>query len=251
MARPRASGKIVAPSLRRVDVVPLSAFSECLPPGGNEMQQPIWEPIWPIGSARRSAATPSPGAPATSRAHEGDRPASGAASSGGGAGHTGDAGAPGRAGVRLAGEATSPASSTDGREEPTWPAMAIGAAILAVSLLSGFADGPPGTKRSTAQSTATLVARTPTPAISTTTIAGTSLETADYLVNRSRKPDPRPSNEGAVPAANSLPDLKSFRVGLQAGHWKSEEFPDELSGVKGLLGASGEGWNKNAQILAR
>ena len=122
--------------------------------------------------------------------------------------------------------------------------MAIGAAILAVSLLSGFADGPPGTKRSTVQSTATLDARTPTPTISTTTIAGASLETGDYLVNRSRKPDPRPSNEGAVPAANSLPDLKSFRVGLQAGHWKSEEFPDELSGVKGLLGASGEGWNE-------
>lgn len=36
----------------------------------------------------------------------------------------------------------------------------------------------------------------------------------------------------------------STKIALQVGHWKSEEFPDELKRIRGNTGASGGGWSE-------
>lgn len=40
------------------------------------------------------------------------------------------------------------------------------------------------------------------------------------------------------------PDGSPFRVGIQAGHWKTSELPTELASLRTSTGASGSGWRE-------
>ncbi len=40
------------------------------------------------------------------------------------------------------------------------------------------------------------------------------------------------------------------RVGVQAGHWKNDEVPEELSGLRGNTGSSGGGYTERETVLA-
>lgn len=48
----------------------------------------------------------------------------------------------------------------------------------------------------------------------------------------------------ATPEVLSASPGDPLRVGIQAGHWKNEELPEELSGLRGSTGAEGYGWRE-------
>jgi hypothetical protein len=56
------------------------------------------------------------------------------------------------------------------------------------------------------------------------------------------EPTVEPTSEPLV--AMSLPLLTGTRVGIQAGHWKCEEFPAELASLRTSTGAAGKGWRE-------
>src|SRR5688572_316427 len=58
----------------------------------------------------------------------------------------------------------------------------------------------------------------------------------------------------AAPSASPGSSVAGRRVGLQAGHWRSSELPDELRRLRGNTGTSGGGvaeWELNLDVARR
>ncbi len=53
-----------------------------------------------------------------------------------------------------------------------------------------------------------------------------------------------PASEAAAPAPLVKADGAPFRVGIQAGHWKTNELPSELASLRTATGAAGLGWRE-------
>ncbi len=81
---------------------------------------------------------------------------------------------------------------------------------------------------------------TPSGDSSTTTVAGSQTD------------DATSAPSGPTPAPEAVPAPK--RVGIQAGHWKIAQLPDELAGLRTATGTSGGGvaeWELNLDIANR
>lgn len=75
---------------------------------------------------------------------------------------------------------------------------------------------------------------------STLTAVPTAAPTPSPTAAPTAPPAPAPT---AAPQPAQGP---SFRVGIQVGHWKNAELPDELTLLKGSTGAAGSGWTELA-----
>jgi len=65
--------------------------------------------------------------------------------------------------------------------------------------------------------------------------------------------DPTSPAQAAPPAPAPSP-AEPLRVGIQAGHWKASELPDELAALRGSGGAVGDGWREvdvNLDVASR
>ena len=68
--------------------------------------------------------------------------------------------------------------------------------------------------------------------------------TATSLSPTAAAPGPVAAATPSAPAAAPGPSRTPFHVGIQAGHWKEAELPQELASLRGETGAVGNGWKE-------
>lgn len=74
-------------------------------------------------------------------------------------------------------------------------------------------------------------------------IPGTGITPAGAQQSPSFTPDPRPYSEPTpIPTPTARPEGSAPRVGLQVGHWKSKELPEELARLRTSSGAFSDGY---------
>jgi hypothetical protein len=139
--------------------------------------------------------------------------------------------------------ATTPPSS-----ENVITAMATPAALQPdASAVASFrnsaasARGGRGAEQPAAVATPDVLAAPPLPATVAPTPAPTPIPTQAAPVPATA---PKPSPAPVSPISSSKPALAQFRVGIQAGHWKEAELPEELASLRKSTGAAGNGWRE-------